>query len=178
VPYTLIDRSPPPGNWVYYRAQISALADDGLTYLSAWGYPGPVMTDAHDMWWLQIPGQLDSAVGFHGNADPQFKPKEVATVNYPLGRNRPVKMTDGVKGRAGILSMRVSSLTGQGGLAMLRNLIEYDGTLLLQDPSGVTTYIAHDPQTDPIESPIYNTMTAPTQFAVITFNYIEVTPPT
>ncbi|HUD16899.1 MAG TPA: hypothetical protein VMQ59_06525, partial [Acidimicrobiales bacterium] len=172
---TAIDRTAPPNLPTFYRAAVIGTPTSGGTFQSAWTNGGPVTPNPNAQWWLQIPGQLGSAVGFNLSTDAQPKPKEVGTVNYVLGDPLPTKVTDGFKGRGGILPIRVVSITS---LLAMRQLIEQPGTLLLSGPDGSVEYIQHDPQTDPIEATVYNTVgLGENAYTNITFNYIAAPAP-
>ena len=174
----LIDRTAPPNADVYYRARVNAVAGS-YTYTSVWTDAiGPLVPDAQFMWWLQIPGEPDSAVGFNLAQDTQRKVKEIGTIDYPLGRSHGVKMSDGTKGLPASLPIQMNSITGAGGLTALRALMQYSGVLLLQDPVGVQQYVTHDPATDITEANNFKTYGTDSPYSTVTFTFIEVDGPT
>ena len=127
-------------------------------------------------WWLsRTDDPYDYCVPVNMYNDPQLKPKEVGQMYYPLGDPYGTKVTDGYKGRGGILYLRV---VGTPALFALRAILEYDGTLMLRSPAADVLFIQHDPATDPIEAPVFNTIgQGANSYHNVQFQFVEVSYP-
>lgn len=171
------DSTDPPGVGTYFRARtVSQKAGAGAYYYSAWSTTfGPVTSNSQDLWWIQMPGASPAAaLGFALSGDPGLGPHEQGTITYPLGRDFPVKTTDGFKGRTGSIPIETTS---DAQLDALMALITQTGVLLLWTPNGDALYVTHDPNTDIGVQPVHSTMTADQQWTSVTYPYKEVGAP-
>ena len=182
----MTDQTTAPNTTVGYRTRVVSQVNGAGPFIAGpWtgiGSPGFYQTPPAASWWLQDP-TTGFVVGFTLSGDPTFAVKEVGSVNYPLGRPLPVKVTDGWKGRVVTLPVATDSVgeyTARGvvSLPALDDLLEMIATadrLLLWSPAGDSMWCQHDPSSDAAYSYTYTTMGTSTPFNVLNLSLIEVT---
>lgn len=129
---TFLDYEAPPGAVRSYRAQVQASVGGGATILSNFASTTATGTTP-SQWVISDPTDPTSAVLCHAQGNPSRQLVGKLTMHSPFGRSRQVKVSDGVKGWAGRLTVRTLSTAQE---VRLESLLARDTTLLIQSPEG------------------------------------------
>jgi hypothetical protein len=165
---TAVDYEAPRTITAYYRCRSVAIDSSSNEFSSNWGTVQQVLITNDNTWWFKAveePSINQGSIRVLKELDVQVP--EPNTVFRPLGSDRPIVVAGLIQGQDGGYSIKTVNETEWDDLYPL---IEYQGTILVQDPFGNQKYIRI---TD-------RGWTAETQsgsvYRDITLRYVEVNP--
>jgi len=134
-----VDYEAPRGIVAYYRARSIGIDSNGNEFPSAWSGVSQVLITNDDTWWFKAidkPSYNLGSIRILAQLDTNID--EPNTVFRPLGSTRPIVVAGPLQGEDGIYSIKTVT---EAEWDDLYPLIEYQGTILVQDPQGNQKYI-------------------------------------
>ena len=136
---TAVDYEAPRGIVAYYRARAVGVDGSGNEFPSAWSTVQQVLITNDDTWWFKaVDAPANNLGSIRVLAQLDTNIDEPNTVFRPLGSSRPIVVAGPLQGEDGIYSIKTVNETEWDALYPL---IEYQGTILVQDPQGNQKYI-------------------------------------
>jgi hypothetical protein len=136
---TLDDFEAPRLVTVYYRCRSVGVDSNSNEFPSAWGTVQQVLITNDETWWLKC---INNSSLNQGNVrvlkQIDVKVMEPNTVFRPLGTNRPIVVSGPIQGEDG--GYNIKTVT-EAEWDAIQPLINFQGTLLVQDPYGNQKYI-------------------------------------
>lgn len=113
-----------------YRARTQSFGLQGDRFVSGWGPDSSEFSFVAENWWLKDIEDLDSNIELHVKWDNQATTtSNTATAFQPIGRDKPVVLTEGYKGDVLPLSLIP---VNRGDYARLKRMLKSGKTLFLQ----------------------------------------------
>lgn len=136
---TAIDYEAPRGGVSWYRARAVGVNASSEEFPSAWSTVQQVLITNDNTWWFKAVTNPSINLGsIRVLAELDTNIDEPNTVFRPLGATRPIVVAGPLQGEDGIYSIKTVNETEWDDLYPL---IEYQGTILVQDPLGNQKYI-------------------------------------
>ena len=134
-----VDYEAPRGIVAYYRARAVGVDANGNEFPSAWSTVSQVLITNDETWWFKAIDDPDINLGnIRVLAQLDTNIDEPNTVFRPLGSTRPIVVAGPLQGEDGIYSIKTVT---EAEWDDLYPLIEYQGTILVQDPQENQKYI-------------------------------------
>ena len=134
-----IDYEAPRGGVSWYRARAVGVNASSEEFPSAWSTVQQVLITNDETWWFKAVTSPSINLGsIRVLAELDTNIDEPNTVFRPLGATRPIVVAGPLQGEDGIYSIKTINETEWDNLYPL---IEYQGTILVQDPLGNQKYI-------------------------------------
>ena len=134
-----VDYEAPRGIVAYYRARSVGVDASGNEFPSAWSTVSQVLITNDETWWFKAIDDPDINLGdIRVLAQLDTSIDEPNTVFRPLGSTRPIVVAGPLQGEDGIYSIKTVT---EAEWDALYPLIEYQGTILVQDPQENQKYI-------------------------------------
>jgi hypothetical protein len=136
---TAVDYEAPRTITAYYRCRAVAIDSSSNEFASNWGTVQQVLITNDNTWWFKAveePPINQGSIRVLKELDVQVP--EPNTVFRPLGQNRPIVVAGPIQGQDGGYSIKTVT---ESEWDDLYPLIEYQGTILVQDPFGNQKYI-------------------------------------
>jgi hypothetical protein len=134
-----VDYEAPRGIVAFYRVRSVGVDSNGNEFPSDWSGISQVLITNDDTWWFKAiddPSYNLGSIRVLAQLDTNIE--EPNTVFRPLGSTRPIVVAGPLQGEDGIYSIKTVTETEWDDLY---ELIEYQGTILVQDPQGNQKYI-------------------------------------
>jgi hypothetical protein len=135
---TVTDYEAPRGITAYYRIR-SVGVNSGLDTPSAWSSSQQILVVNDGVWWFKAP--LNSAINISGVKVLGKLTENVIEANMvyrPIGRSKPIVLAGAINGFDGDFDLLATS---QSEYALVKAVVNYQGTLLVQDSLGAQRYI-------------------------------------
>lgn len=136
---TAVDYEAPRDIIAYYRCRAVGVDASSNEFASAWGTVQQVLITNDDTWWFKAvddPTLNQGSIRVLQDFDVQLP--EPNTVFRPLGSDRPIVVAGPIQGRDGGYAIKTVT---EDEWDNLYPLLEYQGTILVQDPLGNQKYI-------------------------------------
>jgi hypothetical protein len=134
-----VDYEAPRGIVAYYRARAVGIDSNGNEFPSDWSTVSQVLITNDETWWFKAIDDPDiNYGGIRVLAQLDTNIDEPNTVFRPLGSTRPIVVAGPLQGEDGIYSIKTVT---EDEWDDLYPLIEYQGTILVQDPQENQKYI-------------------------------------
>lgn len=134
---SIYDYAAAPGRVVMYRVRAEA-AVAGVIVASVWTYASGLVMTLPRFTLLKNPLKPEQALVAWREPEMSESQSESATIHYPLGASRPIKIRDYLGGHDGKLTLNYRS---NEELRAIRDLYQESGALLIQWFNGGQTYI-------------------------------------
>jgi hypothetical protein len=136
---TILDYEAPRGIEVLYRVRAIGVDASGIEFPSAYSPVNTVLVSSDGTWWFKaIEEPIYNLSNIRVLAQLDTNIEEPNTIFRPLGSDRPIVVAGPIQGEDGIYSIKTVNETEWDNLYLL---IEYQGTVLAQDPLGNQKYI-------------------------------------
>lgn len=136
---TAVDYEAPRATIAYYRCRAVGVDANSNEFPSAWGTVQQILITNDNTWWFKAveePTINQGSIRVLKELDVQVP--EPNTVFRPLGSDRPIVVAGPIQGQDGGYNIKTVTETEWDDLYPL---IEYQGTILVQDPYGNQKYI-------------------------------------
>ena len=134
-----IDYEAPRGGVSWYRARAIGVNSSSEEFPSAWSTVQQVLITNDETWWFKAVANPSINLGsVRVLAELDTNIDEPNTVFRPLGATRPIVVAGPLQGEDGIYNIKTIT---ENEWDNLLPLIEYQGTILVQDPFGNQKYI-------------------------------------
>jgi hypothetical protein len=136
---TAQDYEAPRDTIAYYRCRAVGIDANSIEFPSAWSTVQQILITNDDTWWFKAveePTLNQGSVRVLKELDVQLP--EPNTVFRPLGQDRPIVVAGPIQGQDGGYTIKTVTETEWDNLYPL---LDYQGTLLVQDPYGNQKYI-------------------------------------
>lgn len=136
---TAVDYEANRGTIAYYRCRAVGIDANSIEFPSAWSTVQQILITNDQTWWFKAvdnPTINQGSVRVLASLDTNID--EPNTVFRPLGATRPIVVAGPLQGEDGIYQIKTLNETEWDNLLPL---IQYQGTILVQDPTGSQKYI-------------------------------------